>query len=519
MSAPASTLEKLVAVATLGTRRAPPGRILEWPDDSLAPVGAREQSAETRLLRAAAAGALFDAAGTRAAAGANSLAARDFPAAGTEPVSEIAAWRLARIIGGEHRSLLGEWFSLAAASGRVLPPHLLPLVLEHVPPEERPGAGGVLGPAASWLAARHPRWFADAPVREPSDARWKEGTLRERLTELEAVRRIDRVRSRAWLRTTWEEDAPDAREAFLNALLPTIAPDDEEFLEFALDDKRKSVRQAAAEALSRLPDSAHARRNLASLGTLIDLGAEKGGLLGLGRKRKLVVELPTAPDKAAFRDGIEAKVPANRKIGERAFWLVQRVARVPPDYWCVRFGCDARTFFDAVLATDYAQELALALTEAATRHPRREWALLLAQHWIRSLEDFAQVSGIVATLIASAPPAERADIVEAIVHEANAQSSGYVQHLLTTLDFPWSARLTDLAFDHLARFAAATGGQWALYRNSLDAWARYCDRATGARRGAALFEKCGEGHAWRNALEQFNDIVAFRVAMQQELSR
>jgi hypothetical protein len=27
----------------------------------------------------------------------------------------------------------------------------------------------------------------------------------------------------------------------------------------------------------------------------------------------------------------------------------------------------------------------------------------------------------------------------------------------------------------------------------------------------------GESHSWRNALEQFNEIVAFRAAMQEEL--
>jgi hypothetical protein len=58
---------------------------------------------------------------------------------------------------------------------------------------------------------------------------------------------------------------------------------------------------------------------------------------------------------------------------------------------------------------------------------------------------------------------------------------------------------------------------WSQPRNALDSWARRCDLGVGAQRASALLDKCGEGHRWRNALEQFNDIVAFRAAMHKEL--
>lgn len=511
-------VEQLAAVATLGTRRAPLPKELAWPHASLAPLGANAAAPETTLLRAAIAGALWDAAGGRSAPAVASGVARDFPPASGRAVSEPAAWRLARITGGEHPYLLAEWFELAAAGDRVLPARWLPLVLEHVPPELRRDAATVLGPAASWLAARHPRWLVDAPLQSPSDARWKEGSTRERVADLEAVRKHDRVRSRAWLRTTWEQDPPDAREAFLGVLRHTVEPADEELLEMALDDKRKAVRESAVECLARLPDSAFARRQNARVDGLIDFPAEGGGLLSKLRKRKLQIELPTAPDKAAQRDGIDLKVPAARKIGERTFWLAQLVSMLPPRHWTTRFACTPPEFLEAVAATDFARELLEALSAAAVRHPDGEWTLALARAW---LEMAAEPQAVLAQLEAMAralPPAARLDFLKAIVPEPKARSTGQAWSLLSSVDVRWDAALTRLACAMLAQVAANEKATWSQPRNSLDTWARNCDRQAGAQGAATLLEKFAEGHPWRNALEQFNDIVAFRATMQQELT-
>src|SRR6185369_6674611 len=282
--------ERLAAIATLGTRRAPLPKESPWPDESLAPAGAEPVARETCLLRAAAAGAIWERAGTRAAPGAGA-APSDFPAHLAQPLDESAGWRLARILGGEHTHLLIEWFEAAAATGRSLPPHWLPMVLNSVATEVRAGFGSVLGPAAAWLAERNPRWLVVAADTDIADERWQEGSLDERRVLLAAIRKRDRARSIAWLRSTWDTDAPEAREAFLTILAEEVGPDDESFLEFALDDKRKAVRVAVADLLARLPESGHARRVLARLESLIELEAPHGGILGKLRKRKLRVDL------------------------------------------------------------------------------------------------------------------------------------------------------------------------------------------------------------------------------------
>ncbi len=508
--------DKLTGIATLGTRRAPLPKDLSWPDASLSGLDALSPTPETRLLRTVAAQALYDSAGVRAAVDDGAVAPNDFPAPGAPLIAEAAAWRLARIVSGEHAYLLSEWFELAAATGRVLPPHWLPLVLDNVPAARRAGAGGVLGPAARWLASRHATWTTVAPVNEFSDAAWQEGSTAERVAMLSAVRAVSTVRSRAWLRTTWDTDPPDARESFLQALLPTVEPGDEEILELALDDKRKAVRQVAAEGLARLPASAHAARCLARAEPLVSMAAEPGGLLAKLRKRKLVIELPTAPDKAAQRDGIELKVPAARKIGERAFWMAQMLSFVPPRHWCRKFSCDAETFLDATRATDFKDELLDALTEAASRHPDPEFLRLLVIAWTESGRD-AQMHDAIQTLVNAVPAAQRAELAETLLSDGKSDKFGVAIGLLESLDIRWSAALTRAAFQRLETLANRDTANYPQTRGRLDVWARHCDVAEGRERGEVLLGVLGENHSWRNALEQFNEIVAFRAAMQEEL--
>jgi hypothetical protein len=391
------------------------------------------------------------------------------------------------------------------------------MVLDIVALETRAAFGGVLGPAAAWLAERNPRWLVVNADPEIADERWQEGTLDERSVLLSGIRKRDRARSLTWLRSTWEADAPEAREAFLTILAEDVGPDDESFLESVLDDKRKAVRQKAADLLARLPESAHARRILARLEPLIELEAPHGGILGKLRKRKLRVDLPTAPDKAAIRDGIELKQPAGQKIGERAFWLSQLIAMVPPAHWCRRFDCDAQTFIDAALATDHASELLSAFSAAAARHPQIDWSLALARVWMASSQDSMVVIGGIYEMARALPPDERRLLVESLLREAKRDKANDISAVLNVIELQWNAAITELALEHLAAEVAGWKETWSQPRNALDSWARRCDLGVGAQRASALLDKCGEGHSWRNALEQFNDIVAFRAAMHKEL--
>ena len=344
----------IASLATLGTARAAQSFESLWPDASLAIPG---ETSESTLLRVAAANYLWTLAGSRAVISAPA-AMENAPPVEERLISEVAAWRMGRMLNGEHRDLLPEWFALAARAGLVLPPQWLPVVLDTLKSaEELETIAPVLGRRAVWLAARNPAWRLRDVTATPSAERWTNGTLAERIAELTALRAIDAPAAREWVEKTWEVESPEAREAFVRALLNGVSMADEAFLEVALRDKRKAVRTATVECLARLPTSAHARRNLERLGPLLRFDPPGTGLLSKLKKRRLHVELPATLDKETVRDGIDPSPPASRKIGERTWWLVQMLSLVPPSHWTSRFGCDTRTLLEAVTENEYGAEL------------------------------------------------------------------------------------------------------------------------------------------------------------------
>ncbi|MFL6606306.1 MAG: DUF5691 domain-containing protein [Steroidobacteraceae bacterium] len=512
-----SSWERLASIATLGSRRAPIPESLTWPDPSLAAANDK-LSSELALLRLAAATRLWNEAGTRSSANervdANELIAP--PIAASNLLSEVAAWRLARMIAGEHREFIEEWFAHAAAAGRSLAPQWLPIVLDGVHRNIRDRYTSVLGPAATWLARHNPSWSVVPTVIEPSKERWLEGTLDERRGEFLAMRRIDPGRAIDWLQATWSEDPAEAREAFLKSMQTGLSMADEPFLENALDDRRKGVRQAAIELLAQLPDSRHAQRSHERAASFLVLDEQKG-LLAKLRNRKLIVELPSAIDKAAQRDGIEPKPPAQRKIGERAFWLTQMVAFVRPTYWLERFNIDAQSFVGTVMATEFAEDLLAALTEAATRHPLPDLLDALSDAWLESKQDPTSMLQGIARLVAAADTSRRGALLISQARKLAARDANSMFYLLNSIDTEWTPEITAFAIEHITHRAGKDEQSWSHARNSLDAWGQRCDVATAAALLPQALASTGERSPWRNALEQLNEIVEFRAAMKREL--
>ncbi len=504
---------RLTSIATLGTERAPLPEDV-WPEASLQ---GSDASSERTLLRAAAATHLWQLAGRRALARDDDASPVAFPSLAAEPrVSEAAAWRLGGMLGGsDHRALVTEWLELAQAARKRLPTHWLPVVLDGLDPAEAQRFAPVLGSAAEWLAAQNPKWVLRA-AREPSEQRWLDASLEERVAELALVRAVSPERAREWIERTWAEDPPEAREAFIRALEPHLGDADEALLERALDDKRKSVRLAAAECLSRLAGSAHARRNLERVDPC--LGLEAGtGLLARFRKRALTVTLPAALDKSALRDGIEPKVPAQRKIGERAFWLMQMLARVAPVHWTTRFGCEPSALLASALATEYGAELLAALSLAALRHPSLAWIEALCDAQRESGSDPMLVARWLADLIRAAPVDARAGLLEAQLTQLRAGSFATLHALLVQLDTAWTPALTSLALEALLATLRADRQTYPYPRDALQVWGLRCHVGSARPLVAALHGERSDDSPWRNALERLHEIVEFRAAMQEEL--
>jgi hypothetical protein len=393
-------------------------------------------------------------------------------------------------------------------------------VLDALKPSELDHAAPALGRRAVWLAARNPSWQLRDIAASPSEERWSNGTLAERVAELSALRATDPAAARGWIEKTWDVDPPEAREAFVRVLLNGLSSADEPFLETALRDKRKAVRTGALECLARLPASAHALRNLERVDPLVVFDPPTTGLLGKLKKRRLHVELPAALDKAAARDGLEASPPASRKIGERAGWLVQMVSLVPPSHWTARFDCDPRTLIDAIADTEYSAELLSALTEAAIRHADEAWLVALLQHCLaqRPAEESAdEREGAILQLVSAAPIASRDRLAAQVLASISDARFPLALSVLNVVEADWSPDTTRRAFELLGRRVSAESQQWSFPRNALATWGRHAHIETAIAEIERVEARCPDPSPWRNAVEALKETLEFRAAMRQEL--
>lgn len=517
----ASHWTAMTSIAMLGTNRGAPSPEKVWPPG--AEVAVPPGPVERTLLRAAAMSYLWQLAGGRVPTGqvpSSELA----PATNAPVVREAAAWRLARMLTGDHRDLVGEWLMLAAGAGAVLPPHWLPAVLNELKPQERAVAGPVLGPRAEWLARRNPEWADRSTIAGLPIERWNNGTLPERRIALAMMRAADPTGARVWLEGAWQTESPDARVAFLETLLsaPGLSDADESFLETALNDKRKDVRAAAVECLCRLPSSGHARRNIERLDGLVNMTESGTGLLSRFKKRRLEITLPDALDKVAACDGVNTKPPAHQNIGERAYWLMQMIAMVRPAYWCERFNCDIETFIGAALDTDYAADLVGALASAAIRHRDAAWLAALSTRlleWHGTPERSLRASQTLPELVAASPPSGRDELLRRLLAASQPQQLDFLQGALLATDTPWGPETTRIAFELLGQCTELVAPEYAQGRQALARWGPRVDVATASQALARILERVADKSPWKSALDTLQGIIEFRLAMRQELAK
>jgi len=332
-----------------------------------------EPDPATLLLRVAAAATVYRRCGWRPARMAD-------PAPETCPpdprplCSPGAVGLLRRILRGEHESLLGEWLALAARHGVRAPSDALRDLLDLG--RREPGLRSLIlaagGTRATWLAGFNDEWsyaIAGASL-DALVATFETGPGPARLAALRQLRLVDAERARAELEKSWAQESPADRAGFVAAFVHGLTPEDEPFLERALDDRRKEVRQQAAALLTRLPTSA-------LVGRMVERAT---GLLSLGRtsmlkRTRIEVGLPAAADAVLVRDGVEAKPPAG--IGERAWWLAQIIAAVPPATWTAAWSLAPNAVLRAADDNEWREPVVAGWLSATERHRDAAWAAAL----------------------------------------------------------------------------------------------------------------------------------------------
>ncbi|ROO88946.1 hypothetical protein EDD29_6632 [Actinocorallia herbida] len=424
-----------VAVALLGTRRR---SVPELAEAELA-----EEDPAARLLDQAGLLAVGRRAGLKPG---TAEAVAPAPAEDAPQVPAAARDRLTALLEGERVRLLPEWLAAAADLGYRVPARHLPELLDRGRADRalRPLIARAAGRRGAWLALRNTDWaylLTESGAAAEPVADWAHGTRGQRVAALTAARRADPAEARELLLRTWpRESAPD-RAAFLATFAHGLSPDDEEFLERALDDRGKDVRRGAADLLALVPGTAYARRMAERARSLVRLS-------GTPARRHLTVTLPAEHDDAMARDGIPFHPagsfdPAAARTGVRAAWLREILSRAPLDTWPEHLGLSPHETVMLPVADDFARDVHLGWCRAALRQGSAPWArALLRDGFI--IDEAESPTGLLALL----PEEDRA--AEAAALLAAAEDHPHRLRLLAHIPGPWTGALTDAVLDALA---------------------------------------------------------------------
>lgn len=370
----------LLASALVGTARRPFTTSTVEVGDRPLHVGAGAS-----LLDAAAAALLYRRAGTTPSTTHPPVEAA--PAEVDPPLPAAAGARLLRLLtdggapGGTQQAqeLLTQWLAAAAARGGHVPPESLPALLDAGRRNSivRPSIGRVAGERGRWLSTLRPdwRWLRDeAPGATVADdpAIWDTGTGGERLAHLTRLRGTDPAAALALLRSTWPSEAPEDRARFVGALAVGLSAADDAFLDSALDDRRKEVREAALDLLQRLPGSGLGRRMAGRALAAVTLERRT-----LGRDRVAVVP-PAELTAELRRDGVSAQ--PSRGTGVQAWLLEEIIAGTPLATWTEAFGRGPAAVVDLARGNDWETALLHGWAKAAITQGDSAWASALVRN-------------------------------------------------------------------------------------------------------------------------------------------
>lgn len=505
---------ELITTALVGTERQRPGLPSGGTTlgDSLA--GLEGQSPERLLLAAAGTTALYQRVGSLPARDERSLPSPAEPDA--QPVCTIrAAQQLELMLAGTHAGALPEWLRAAAARGVRVPEHLLPELLQAGRQDRslRAPILEVAGKRGRWLAAQNRDWSYLA-IEDEEDSSWETGSRAARQLILSRIRAADPERARKMVEETWSQEAADDRTAFLATFRQGLSLEDEPFLEAALDDRSKGVRQTAADLLARLPGSALQKRMWERVRPLVTVDST-GGILGLGRTVKIQVTLPAECDKAMQRDGVEAKLPAHeRRFGEKAWWLMQMLASVPPSTWSESAQAGADEVVAAALKTEWKDSLLWAWATAAERARDADWAealLALGDSRLQALE------GLVELL---PPPRREALAIKLLTAGPKALDTEHpAMQVVLRCRHDWSDELSRAVLEQARkRVANQKRYDWSLHQ-ALPGFGLYIrpELADEAATGWPEFDT--NSSYWSEQIERLTSMLQFRREMLEEIQR
>lgn len=402
--------DRLVEQAIVGTGRNPAPLLVSAPVLEKLLAQLHKFDPETQFLQTAALLTQYRAVGVMP----QQMKAAPLPPCPAEarPVASArAAAYLHQGMGQADLKLIGEWLKSAADRQWRVPVELWPTLLDLAAQQRQllPDLEPCLDERARWLMTLNPAWqFAESQRLQEGD--WHEGNFPARLRFLETLRQTAPDQARELLAAGWAQEPAKERAAFLATLRIQLGMGDAPFLEDCLNDRSELVRVEAARLLCRLPDSTLLHTLLTEISTYLWF---KKGWLG----KKLNVALPAGFQASWLRLGVKEKLISAEGIGQKASWLAQLLAFVPPARFAQHQQVTLDELMQHTLSSDFADALLRGWLEGAAAHADHEVVLA----YLRAVDD----AGFLAAFTPNAhllPVALRADCLQSYLLRAAAQA-------------------------------------------------------------------------------------------------
>ncbi|MEO1429363.1 MAG: DUF5691 domain-containing protein [Cyanobacteria bacterium J06633_8] len=276
--------------------------------------------------------------------------------------SHTSEQHLGIMLSGEYSAILPEWLKLLADSKKVVSPKYLPELLSLGNRENhlRKYILPVLGKRGIWLAGQNPEW--NYVSSEDTDKIWKNGSLEARKSLLHELRQSEAEIGRLQLQSIWTKERAQERASLLEVLEIGLSVDDEIFLEDALEDRSKLVRDVAARLLAQIPESKLVNRMIERVRPLLSLD-----------RNEIKVILPKKCSLEMTQDGIDESkyIPS---LGEKASLLLQMLSCVPPSIWSNDWQMTPDELIKIIENSKWEKVFLEAWTTAAIRSKDTVWA-------------------------------------------------------------------------------------------------------------------------------------------------
>lgn len=271
--------------------------------------------------------------------------------------------------------ILPEFLALVQAHGMTLAGWQVPTVaawaLEH--PELHLQLGAVWGNTGRWLLAQHPRWRSLVATTGPQEP----ATSEQREQWFAQQRQLDPAAARDWLATGWAGESPESKVALLGHFQEGLSTQDLPFLLPILADRRREVRQMAADVVARIPGNPLVEKYWHWLQALIQYHP-----LAPTRTQVFQLRVPTQFLPEWRQWGVEdVKNKKNHDAGVAV--VFQLLRRLPPTQLAQYLQLSPEQMLAVVDASPQGAAWIQAILDAVVLHQPAGWPAALLDHWLR----------------------------------------------------------------------------------------------------------------------------------------